>query len=412
MKKRYILLALAVIIQIILPGCWDYMEYEQMAHVIAVGVDFSVDTGNFTTSIQHIPSIKSGNTGTGSSKSSPNQVGSVHTATDKTFYGCLAKLQQVVALKMFYGYQKVMVIGKEAAENKLSDILELHDRSPMPRNTAYLVFVSGKAQNTLATLDADSSISSGQEIFNLINLSPLSNSSYPITVQDFLEMLSIGGLEATAPYITTTAKDNEAPEAKGGKEGPYELDIQREGDQIITATAVFKSDRFIGLLNNKENLGYGWITGKAIKPYKTSMVSGSTENVLYYHIGKSKSKIKVKLIEGKPVIHVSVNTVGNLTKYYGGKGSEFLSPEQINDAEKKLSESIRSDIEAALAKAQKEYKSDIFGFGFALFRKSPKLWRNVYEKKWEDTFPDILVNIKVKTKIINTGSNIRKLDIK
>ncbi|HEX3029851.1 MAG TPA: Ger(x)C family spore germination C-terminal domain-containing protein, partial [Clostridia bacterium] len=253
---------------------------------------------------------------------------------------------------------------------------------------------------------------SGQEIFNLINLSSSSNASYPITVQDFLEMLSIGGLEATAPYITTTAKNNEAPKAKGGREGPYELDMQREGDEILTATAVFKGDRFIGLLNNSENLGYGWITGKAIKSYKTSCVSENNEDVLYYRVGKSKSKKEVKIIGGKPVISISVSAAGSLSKYYSGKGSEYLSPDQIKNAEKKLSESIRNDINEALTKAQKEYKSDIFGFGFALFRKNPKLWRDVYEKEWEDIFPDISVNVSVKSKIINTGSNIRKLDIK
>ncbi len=412
MKKRYILLLLVVIIQIFLSGCWDYIEYEQLAHIIAVGVDFSKDTGDYTVSIQHIPAMKPNNAGEGGSKSSPNQVGLVHAATDKTFYGCLAKLQEVVPLKLFYGYQKIMIVSEEAAEYKMADILDLHDRSPLPRNAVNLVIVSGKAKNTLATIDTDSSISSSQEIFDLIKLSPSSNASYPITVQDFLAMLSIGGLEATAPYITTTTKNNESPEAKGGRTGSSELDIQREGDEIITATAVFKGDKFIGLLNNKENLGYGWITGKKITPYKTSLVSENTDNVLYYHIGKPKSKIKVKIIDGKPAIYVSVNAVGNLTKYYGGKGSEFLSPDQIKIAEEKLSESIREDISAALAKAQKEYNSDIFGFGFALFRKSPKLWQNEYEKKWDDTFPGISVNVSVKAKIINTGTNIRKFDIK
>lgn len=109
---------------------------------------------------------------------------------------------------------------------------------------------------------------------------------------------------------------------------------------------------------------------------------------------------------------MDVKIVADLRKYYSTKGSEFLSPEEVELIENKLSESIRSDIEAALVKCQEEFKSDIFGFGFALFRKNPKLWQTEYAKKWDDVFPYTQVYINVDTKVINTGTNIRKLNLK
>ena len=109
---------------------------------------------------------------------------------------------------------------------------------------------------------------------------------------------------------------------------------------------------------------------------------------------------------------MDVNVTAEMRKYYDNKGSDFLSPDIVNSIEKKLSDSILSDIHASLTKAQKELKSDIFGFGFALFRKSPNLWQTKYENKWNDIFPNITVYINVNSKIINTGTNIKKLDLK
>ena len=80
--------------------------------------------------------------------------------------------------------------------------------------------------------------------------------------------------------------------------------------------------------------------------------------------------------------------------------------------EEKLSESIRSDIEAALKKGQKDLESDIFGFGFALFRKDWKLWRTEYEKNWDKIFPDVPVTINVQAKITNTGTNNRRMFVR
>jgi spore germination protein KC len=77
--------------------------------------------------------------------------------------------------------------------------------------------------------------------------------------------------------------------------------------------------------------------------------------------------------------------------------------------EAKLADNVRSEIKAALKKGQKELKTDIFGFGFALYRKYPRLWHKEYEKKWQDLFPDVTINIDVRAKILNTGTGIKKI---
>lgn len=415
MKLRFLLLVLIIFCSTLLPGCWDYEEYEDLIQVSAIGIDFDKESGETTFTVQYIPTTK-GVGGGQSSGSSPQKPAVVHSATDKSIYDALSKLQQVIYKKLFYGYLKVLVIGEDAAKHNLVDIIELHDRTPVIRPTSFIIITSGKAEDVISTFDASMIASSSEEIFNLINIGGNVGAAYPVTVQRFTETLAVPGIEATAPRVITVSK-KPRPDPKGGTEGNIRHDEEREGDHRVAGIAAFKRDKFIGWLNEQESLGFGWITGKKILAYKVSEKEGKsdkvdTENIIFYRTVRSKGEIKVQTKHGKPVFQVNVKIVADLRKYYSRSGSEFLTPKVISLMEKKLSESIRADIRAALNKGQRQFKSDIFGFGFALYREDTELWRREYEKKWDKIFPALPITINVKAKIINTGTNNRNFVLK
>lgn len=411
MKIKIIILAFILLLPIIQTGCWDYEEYEDMAQVSAVGIDFDKKSGKATFTVQYIPTSKSEKGGTSGGPSKKMDI--TYAATANTLYEALGKIQQVTFKKLFYGYLKVIVIGEDAAKHNMLDLAELHDRTPAIRSTTYLAFTTGKAEDAVTTYDAAMEGSTSEEIHSLIKIANSGGVAYVVSIQDFIRMLAIPGIEATAPRVITVS-NTPKPEAKGGTEGNIKFDEERSGDHRVGGMAAFKGDKLVGWLNEKEALGFGWITGKKLRSYKVSEKSGKagSEDILFYRISKSQGKIKVKLDNDQPDFQVNVKVVADLRKYYGNKGPDFLNPEEVTLMENKLSESIRSDIEAALMKGQKKLKSDIFGFGFSLFRKDWKLWRTEYEKKWDEIFPEMPVTINVQAKIINTGTNNRRLYLK
>lgn len=50
MKIRVLLLAILVVLLVILSGCWDYMEYKEMALVSGVGIDYNREYDKVTVS--------------------------------------------------------------------------------------------------------------------------------------------------------------------------------------------------------------------------------------------------------------------------------------------------------------------------------------------------------------------------
>ncbi|WP_228552692.1 Ger(x)C family spore germination C-terminal domain-containing protein, partial [Paenibacillus polymyxa] len=56
-----------------------------------------------------------------------------------------------------------------------------------------------------------------------------------------------------------------------------------------------------------------------------------------------------------------------------------------------------------IRKAQKKYKTDIFGFGNAIHRDNPKLWNKI-KKDWDEEFLDMDVEVNVDFKIRGLGT--------
>jgi spore germination protein KC len=409
MRKRIVIL-LQVFLMIVLTGCWDYKEYENLANISAMGIDYDTEKNEYVFTVQELPAVKSGSLGGDPNKEPVNVIGVVHTARSQTLYDALQKMQQIVTRKLFFGYTKVVVIGETAARSKMRDIIELFDRSPFLRASINMV-ITENAQKTIATADYAKNTSSGKEISDLIELTEYSGAALPATLQNFEEMLTISGLEAAVPHVVSISNEPDL-EIQGGSGENINADEERIGDQIISGTAVFKADNLAGYLDVKESSGYGWITGKTLRNFKTSATDGGedSEMLALYRICRSKSKIKVKINNGIPAVELDVQIRGDLRKL-NIDGYNYLLTKEISHLETMLNDSVRSDIQKALDKCQKEYNSDIFGFGYAVYRKDHRLWTNELKNKWDEIFPGLQVNINVHSKIINTGTNIREFII-
>ena len=177
--------------------------------------------------------------------------------------------------------------------------------------------------------------------------------------------------------------------------------------------AAFQGDKLVGLLDARESRGLNFIRGKKVHAYKVSAAAGDTAvDQLYFRILESKSNLKVRLENGQPTVTVTVGVKADLRKYYGHTGADFIFGEALDQIEKLLADSVREDIEAALQRGQRELRTDIFGFGFALYQKYPRAWKEEYLAQWADMFPTVPVTVRINAKIVNVGVTTRKLYIK
>jgi spore germination protein KC len=407
MKHRILTMILIVSILIIpLSGCWDYNEFEQYAPLFSMGIDYNNDTKLITVTIQHLSTEK----GSKGEKTGESTEGAMHSAEGESFLDALIKLQQVVVKKMFFGYVQIIIVNEDAARYIMKDLLDVIDRSPLIRNSAYLVITQRRAEDVISTVDKSYSISSSLEIYNLLISAEENGYSFPMTVTDFLRCSVTNGMEPAISRLISVYPKGKKSEADLIEEDGIAYDKEVIGDQRIMGAAVFKGYSFRGYLNAEESIGLSLIRGKNLHMWITEKIADSNENwnKLFFKSLSTTSKIKVDISGDLPEVDLSVDVKARLVKYDSGQGKTYIT-EKINEMQGLLNKRIQSYIESALQKGQKQFNSDIFGFGYELYRWHPSLWNKKYKNSWGDYLPDIPVRIKVNTKIVNTGSNMVNL---
>jgi hypothetical protein len=71
---------------------------------------------------------------------------------------------------------------------------------------------------------------------------------------------------------------------------------------------------------------------------------------------------------------------------------------------------IVKEVETGLSKVQKEYKSDVLGFGKLLHSQHKQEWNEGIKERWLDIFPE--VEVKVEANITIKSSTLNQIPLK
>jgi spore germination protein KC len=159
----------------------------------------------------------------------------------------------------------------------------------------------------------------------------------------------------------------------------------------------FSGDKLVGWLNEDESKGYSYIIGAVLRTSGSAVECGVE---LSAAVLKAQSRIKATVENSQPKIDVEVKVRQNIV---GVKGELDVSKiENIETINKMGEDKIKHMCEMAVRKAQKELKTDIFGFGERVHAKDPAYWKTVKDN-WNEVFAEMPVTIDVTVETVATG---------
>lgn len=388
MQKR--ILAWIILISLlpaVLTGCWDRKELDTMAIIQAVGIDRTED-GQISLTLQLLlpgkikgPAEKGGDDG--------GKGVWILTSTGQTVFEALRDATIESDRKLYFAHNKLFVIGEEAARTGVKPLVDFLDRDHDVRRLSYFFIARGKAQDIIEGEHEQEKIPA-KAIEGLAKASGATSKLPIMSLHDFLKTLASKTSDPVAPGI-------EIVERK--KEGKAKKFVRLDG------TAIFNRDKLTGWFDGRETRGLLWVLGKVksgIMVVKSPLEE--TKNVSL-EIIRASSEIKPEIINGKLVINVEVKEEGNI----GEQMSELDLTEPLDvfkELEKRQAAAIEEEINAALAKAQKEWGVDIFKFGDAVHREFPKEWKEL-KKRWDDEFPLVEVKVKVEAQLRRVGMSTK-----
>jgi spore germination protein KC len=390
MKKTVILMFFLLGLVINVAGCWDQIELDKRAIIMAIGIDKAEETGKISLTLQ---AIIPGRLGDPLGRSEKGPAVRVVSVSGMTILEATENYQKQTNAIPYFLHNRLLIIGEKLARNGVQPIMDYFTRNLQSQPRAWVLIAKGKAAD----------IVNWKSEVNQIPANYIADLLYCSTRQ----AITAFATDDIHRFILKLSSHLTSPATSG-------IEIVQEQPEKppeirIFGTAVFKEDKMAGWLGSQETKGLLWVTNQSMQGILETGYPDLKKRNLVQQVTRASSKIQPKLVHGKININIDVKEEGNIGEQ---DGSLVLSDQtMIKSLEQSKEAEIRAEIESCLRKCQQEFHSDIFGFGEEIQRQFPREWQQL-QKRWDTEFPHLKVKLKIRAKIRSTGITSDPINLK
>lgn len=379
---KRILAVLLVFNTIFLSGCWDQREINDLGLVMAVGIDKKKGSPLYTVTAQIAkPSSASGQGGKSGGGDQPVWIGS---ADGKTIFEAIRNLAKFSSRRVMWAHNNIIIIGESLAEQDITPVVDFFTQNPELRMKTWVAVAHGDAKPYVTAKTGLENIP-GISIAELFRYHELPSESI---ATDMLKLFRDYKSESQQPLVSAlNLKTENTPN------GPNQVELE--------GAAVLKRNKLVGWLSPEETRGIAWVRNEMKNGIIIATGVGKEDQNISVEIRDAKSKITAQVSGDIPSIKIRVEAKGDISEF---DSTTTLSIEELKtQVEKEACHVIEQEIKQGLDKLQKQYKSDVLGFGRAVHISNKEIWYKTMQDKWEDIYPQVPVSISV-TLDIRTAS--------
>nr|WP_253944986.1 Ger(x)C family spore germination protein [Paenibacillus sp. NEAU-GSW1] len=362
----------------LLTGCWDRNEMDELAFVMASGIDLTED-GQVEVTLQiALPTGIPSSLASGGRSVKPVLVLS---AKGKDGIDALGKLQTQLSRRINLGHRGVLIFGEEYARHGIDQVLDTLLRSPESRFNSYVVTASGTTAKEIlnSTYQLESIPALG------INNLQSNDFSFSIKMDKFIETVSSPELDAVTGAIRIANK-------KTGSE-----------TFMLDKAAVYRENKLVGFLSGMQlksfRLAKGHVNGMKLsvdmEPPKERYKGTVAVQIL-----KSTTKIRTRIRNGMPEITLSVKATAQIIS--NDTTIDFNKAANLQAAEEKFSDELQKSMTSIVSLSQNKFKADILGVGRELHIEHPFYWKTA-KTAWEELYPKVPVSLQTDIQIERIG---------
>lgn len=384
MKNKLLLLIIHILL---LTGCFNYNELNELALCTGMAIDYEDDKYVVTYMIAR---SEQSNQNENSNKASTT----TYEGRGKNISEAIQEINRICPKKTYIGHLNVIVISEDLAKKGLQNMLDYLLREPESRKTFFLILARNvKASDTLKILSPLESFSSQNITNNIESVNQLQALATGTQYTEFLSRILMEGVNPTLNSVTIEGNVTKGQEEDSLKNSEAKAFVK------IDSLGIFKKYKLLGFTSDDESRGINIISNKVSVMNITTKceddyITATTENLKTdVEIDTKNNDIKIKLnIKGDAAIS-EINCKIDLD-----------DPKEIKKLESKFNKKVQSLIDKALYVTQKEYKSDVFGFGNMIYRKDYQTWKKIKDNWNNEIFPNIKINTKVNISLTKKGA--------
>jgi len=373
----------AVMLTLLLTGCWNSKDLQKMAYATALGFDFA--DGKIVSYVQvlNFANVAKGET---------SQVGKpvpvwIGKGEGVTVTESLTDIYSTSQIRVFWGHIKAIVF----TENFMQDgkrIKEAYDMVNRYREIRYNVLIYGTKDNL-------------RDIFiqkSLLNFSPIdtvmTTPSQIYTQRSFI--LPVYGFKLIAQF-NEPGSPVMLPSITVAK-GDWTEDQKKKAMLRINGAYFFRKKDLIGWLPENDLAGYRWAQQKLER--SPINVPDNANPAVALVLTKPRFKVTT-VFDGEIKYNIRVRL-----KAYLDEMNRDITEKEIED---QAAQVIREEILSTYKKGLR-LKVDIFKLDEVLYRNHPKEWREYHTRGEFLLKPESIGEIDVKVSLLHTGKYKGRVD--
>lgn len=413
--KKVLLCVFCIGIALSLSGCWDAREPKDLLMMNSILYDVTEDSkASISMEIMN-PSAQS---------KSENTI--IIETEGKTYSETLRQEAKSTNKLLFAGFNRVRFFSEKLAKQGLNSILDYFARDYITDQGPLMIVVQGDEPQRIYQCDTGLSDMMGNNLKSMsftqpknINESVFTNglefakAYYEEGIQPVMGLVKImsDGKMAVVPPTeqpsspssggSLTNSGGGGGSASGSGQGASQNTAGNQVQYYIRyeGLAAFKDVYLVGFMNGEEARAYNIVRKRFTVGVQAVKVG---DGYITGQIGKAKVKIKTSLKDKKWQFDIKVKA-GIYILQVDDPSLDLLQADVIRQIEQKFNLVLKDQITASVNKAQKEFISDIFGFGVYVHRQHPQEWEKI-KQDWDNLFAEAKVNVVVTTTIDKEGA--------
>jgi spore germination protein KC/spore germination protein len=375
-KSALLILNLALL-PLLLAGCWDRKEINDVGITLATAVD-KEDNGLYRVTLQlplpgQMSEASGGGGGTGGGKTFY-----IDSATGRTILEADYKLQTRISRSLIFSHRRVLIVGERLAREGIHGLFDVASRLAANRLTAYIVVAQGRAYDLL-------NVEPQFERFSAEAIRELAQAKYAININ--IKELALDMNHEGSDGIAMVMGKKAVEKAK------------KKTDEIsFLGYAQFRGEKMVDIFAGNSMEGLKWLRGGS-EPFSLTIdMPGKGPVSMAIREGSSSitPEIRGEDITFRIGIHALAIVEEDLTNMDLSKTENYEAMADV------LATHLHKSVHAAIQKIQ-DNKADSAQFGRRVERAYPRLWREKLKDQWRDKLTEAKFTVNVKCEIQGLG---------
>lgn len=371
----------------LLSGCYNYRELNELGITTAVSIDYK--DNNFYVIAEVINPIKQQDASSSNNSPFVNYNSSSSSLQDAFRKVVLESPRQLYAAQL-----EIIVLSEEVVNNHLEEVLEYFARDPESRTEIKIIVAKTEDSTKAITLQTLLTSLSSSNIINSLDLqSKVLGISYPVTLNELLNMYIDPYLEVVLPSMTLY--------------GNYEIGDEKENITTSSPKAIVKIDgstitkdnKILGYLDLEESKILNLINGKLKETIiKMNYYDG------YIIFEPNRIKVSRELDIKNNIIKINISGYSKTKEIQSN--IDLKDPKEVEKLNKALNMELEKKITDTFNSIREKYGTDVFGFQELYYRTNYKYFKENCTNWYENIYPKIKLEVKANVRLYEKGNTL------